>query len=50
MTSESIVVLLLSAFAASDGRCEKPLVAPGAGSYTHLDRIWEFMNHKGFNR
>ena len=24
--------------------------APGTGSYTYLDRIWEFMNSKGFNR
>jgi len=24
--------------------------APGTGSYTWLDRIWEFMNHKGYNK
>ncbi len=23
---------------------------PGTGSYTHLDRIWEFLTAKGFNR
>ena len=22
--------------------------SPGTGSYTYLDRIWEFMNHKGY--
>lgn len=24
--------------------------SPGTGSYTHLDRIWEFLTSKGFNR
>lgn len=24
--------------------------APGTGSYTHLDRIWDFLTKKGFNR
>ena len=24
--------------------------SPGTGSYTHLDRIWEFLTAKGFNR
>ena len=24
--------------------------APGTGSYTWMGRIWEFMNHKGFNK
>ena len=24
--------------------------SPGTGSYTWVGRIWEFMNHKGFNR
>ena len=24
--------------------------APGTGSYTHLERIWEFLTAKGFNR
>ena len=30
--------------------CFQYKAAPGTGSYTYLDRIWEFMNHKGFNR
>ena len=30
--------------------CFQAKAAPGTGSYTWLDRIWEFMNHKGFNR
>ena len=30
--------------------CFQKKAAPGTGSYTYLDRIWEFMNHKGFNR
>ena len=30
--------------------CFQRKAAPGTGSYTFLDRIWEFMNHKGFNR
>jgi len=32
------------------GHCFQYNAAPGTGSYTYLDRIWEFMNHKGFNR
>lgn len=24
--------------------------APGTGSYTYLDRIWEFLTAKGFNK
>ena len=24
--------------------------SPGTGSYTHMDRIWEFLTEKGFNR
>ena len=24
--------------------------SPGTGSYTYLDRVWEFLNHKGFSR
>jgi acetyl esterase/lipase len=24
--------------------------SPGTGSYTHLDRIWEFLTQKGFNK
>ena len=30
--------------------CFQRKASPGTGSYTWLDRIWEFMNHKGFNR
>lgn len=30
--------------------CFQKAAAPGTGSYTYLDRIWEFMNHKAFNR
>lgn len=32
------------------GHCFQRKAAPGTGSYTWMDRIWEFMNHKGFNR
>jgi len=28
----------------------KKFTAAGTGSYTWLGRIWEFMNHKGFNK
>lgn len=31
------------------GHCFQRKAAPGTGSYTWMDRIWEFMNHKGFN-
>ncbi len=31
------------------GHCFQMKAAPGTGSYTWMDRIWEFMNHKGFN-
>ena len=30
--------------------CFQKNASPGTGSYTWLGRIWEFMNHKGFNR
>ena len=30
--------------------CFQRKAAPGTGSYTWMDRIWEFMNHKGFNK
>ena len=30
--------------------CFQNKAAPGTGSYTYLDRIWEFMNHKGYNK
>ena len=29
--------------------CFQRTAAPGTGSYTYLDRIWEFMTTKGFN-
>lgn len=32
------------------GHCFQGKAAPGTGSYTWMDRIWEFMNHKGFNK
>ena len=30
--------------------CFQRRAAPGTGSYTWMDRIWEFMNHKGYNK
>ncbi len=30
--------------------CFQRKAAPDTGSYTWMDRIWEFMNHKGFNK
>ncbi len=30
--------------------CFQRKAAPGTGSYTWMGRIWEFMNHKGFNK
>lgn len=30
--------------------CFQRAAAPGTGSYTWLDRIWEFLSAKGFNR
>ena len=35
---------------AGRGHCFQFKAMPGTGSYTWLDRIWEFMNHKGFNK
>ncbi|MBL7077720.1 MAG: alpha/beta hydrolase [Kiritimatiellae bacterium] len=35
---------------AKRGHCFQNKAAPGTGSYTWMDRIWEFMNHKGFNK
>ncbi|HEX5790200.1 MAG TPA: alpha/beta hydrolase [Luteolibacter sp.] len=32
------------------GHCFQSKAAPGTGSYTWIGRIWEFMNHKGFNK
>ncbi len=30
--------------------CFHESCSPGTGSYTHLDRIWEFLTQKGFNK
>ena len=30
--------------------CFQRVASPGTGSYTWMDRIWEFLNHKGFNK
>ena len=30
--------------------CFQRASSPGTGSYTHLDRIWEFLTAKGFNK
>ena len=30
--------------------CFQRTASPGTGSYTYLDRIWEFLTAKGFNR
>ena len=30
--------------------CFQRKASPGTGSYTWIGRIWEFMNHKGFNK
>lgn len=30
--------------------CFQRTASPGTGSYTHLDRIWEFLTAKGFNK
>ena len=35
---------------ATRNHCFQNKASPGTGSYTYLDRIWEFMNHKGHNR
>jgi acetyl esterase/lipase len=35
---------------AGRGHCFQRKAAPGTGSYTWMERIWEFMNHKGFNK
>lgn len=35
---------------AKRGHCFQRKAAPGTGSYTWMDRIWEFMNHKGVNQ
>ncbi len=35
---------------ATRNHCFQTASAPGTGSYTHLDRIWEFMTAKGYNK
>jgi acetyl esterase/lipase len=35
---------------AKRGHCFQRNASPGTGSYTWMDRIWEFMNHKKFNQ
>jgi acetyl esterase/lipase len=30
--------------------CFHRAAAPGTGSYTHMDRVWEFLTAKGFNK
>ena len=30
--------------------CFQRAASPGTGSYTWMDRVWEFLNHKGFNK
>ncbi len=30
--------------------CFQKKSAPGTGSYTHMDRIWEFLTSKGYNK
>ncbi|MCE2959795.1 MAG: alpha/beta hydrolase [Akkermansiaceae bacterium] len=34
----------------SRGHCFQNMAAPGTGSHSWMGRIWEFMNHKGFNK
>ena len=34
---------------AKRSHCFQYRASPGTGSYTYLGRIWEFLNHKGFN-
>ena len=35
---------------ATRNHCFQNSAAPGTGSYTYLDRIWEFLTAKGFNK
>ena len=35
---------------AKRNHCFQVKAAPGTGSYTWMDRIWEFMTKKGFNK
>ncbi len=44
-------VAIYPAYALTDGAdSHNKKGAPGTGSYTWMGRIWEFMNHKGFNK
>jgi hypothetical protein len=35
---------------ATRGHCFQRNASPGTGSYTYMDRIWEFLTSKGFNK
>ncbi len=35
---------------ATRNHCFQRTAAPETGSYTWMERIWEFMNHKGYNK
>lgn len=35
---------------ATRGHTFQKTASPGTGSYTWMGRVWEFLNHKGFNR
>lgn len=35
---------------ATRGHCFQFKAAPGTGSYTWLDRVWDFLSRKGFNK
>ena len=35
---------------ATRDHCFQISASPGTGSYTYLDRIWEFLSRKGFNK
>ena len=35
---------------AKRGHCFQKTSSPGTGSYTYLDRIWEFLTAKGYNK
>lgn len=35
---------------AKRGHCFQFRASPGTGSYTYMDRIWEFLGNKGFNK
>jgi hypothetical protein len=35
---------------ATRGHCFQFTASPGTGSYTWMDRLWEFFTRKGFNK